>query len=79
MGAMTSRLRRITLAVALLLAGAGVGVGTTVAAYPHAPKYEKLPTCVHEDGNTNGKPCWWTDPDTGTRYYVTSQNYRSVT
>lgn len=80
---MTTIAKRVRSAVslgglALALVGAIVGAGITAAAYPAAPRYEKLPACVHEDGNPNGKPCWWTDPDTGTRYYVTSENYRSV-
>jgi hypothetical protein len=74
---MTARLRRFALPFMLVLAGSGLGAGITVAAYPSAPKYERLPACVHEDGNLDGKPCWWTDPDTGTRYYVTSENYRA--
>lgn len=64
-------------ALALVLAGAILGVGiTTAVAYSWTPTYEKLPVCAHEDGNPDGSPCWWTDPDTGTRYYVTSENYR---
>lgn len=55
-----------------LLLGAG---GTAAVAVAVAPVYEKLPRCVNEDGNADGKPCWWTDPDSGTRYYVTSENY----
>lgn len=35
-----------------------------------------LPYCLHEDGNLNGKPCVWSDPDTGTEYMVDSGNYR---
>lgn len=35
-----------------------------------------LPACVYEDGNTNGQPCTWTDPDTGRQYWVDSANYR---
>lgn len=60
-----------------LVAGAilGAGIAATVA-YAVAPVYEKLPTCVNEDGNPDGKPCWWSDPNTGTKYYVTSENYQ---
>lgn len=36
----------------------------------------QLPTCAYEDGNTNGLPCTWTDPDTGRAFYVDSANYR---
>jgi hypothetical protein len=35
-----------------------------------------VPACAYEDGNPDGMPCLWTDPDTSTRYYVTSENYR---
>jgi hypothetical protein len=31
--------------------------------------------CVQEDGNTDGTACVWTDPDTGTEYWVDSSNY----
>lgn len=63
--------------LALVLVGLVIGTLGTVAVYSAtAPVYEKLPTCTYEDGNLDGKPCWWTDPDTGTRYYVTSENYR---
>lgn len=31
--------------------------------------------CQHEDGNTDGTACVWTDPDTGTEYWVDSSNY----
>ena len=36
----------------------------------------ELPACQFEDGNTNGKPCNWVDPDTGITFYVSSENYR---
>lgn len=32
--------------------------------------------CAEEDGNTNGLPCTWIDPDTGDAYNVDSANYR---
>lgn len=44
--------------------GPGGNVVTTIAA------------CAQEDGNTDGRPCIWTDPDTGEAYYVDSENYR---
>lgn len=37
---------------------------------------EGWPTCRHEDGNPDGQPCAWIDPDTGIAYFVTSENYR---
>lgn len=60
------------LAIATLTVGAfWVGLPTAVEA--HA---QPLPVCQYEDGNTDGKPCNWTDPDTGTVYYIGSENYR---
>lgn len=35
-----------------------------------------LPVCDYEDGRIDGQPCMWTDPDTGTDYFVDSRNYR---
>lgn len=71
-----SRVRGVLRPLALVLAGLVIGALGAAATYTAAaPRYEKLPTCTHEDGNTDGRPCWWTDPDTGTRYYVTSENY----
>lgn len=35
-----------------------------------------LSACQHEDGNTDGTPCVWADPDTGQLFYVDSANYR---
>lgn len=35
-----------------------------------------LPACEHEDGNTDGAPCLWFDPDTGTAFYVGFEDYR---
>lgn len=43
--------------------------------HPHADA-QPLSTCEYEDGNTNGMPCNWIDPDTGTAYLVDSFNYR---
>lgn len=34
--------------------------------------------CAHEDGNEDGMPCLWRDPDGGAMYYVDSANYRAV-
>jgi hypothetical protein len=61
----------ITLAAANAAFGALLALGFATA--PHAPA---LPPCAHEDGNTDGRPCAWTDPDTGRSFYVTSENYR---
>lgn len=59
-----------TLAVALVVHAAP----TTTHPVPHA--LPPLPVCEQEDGNTDGAPCNWTDPDTGAVYYVDSSNYR---
>lgn len=55
---------------AALLAAAAL-----IALAPHSHA-EPLPACQYEDGNTNGQACMWTDPDSGTEYYVDSSNYR---
>lgn len=36
-----------------------------------------LPACQYEDGNPNGKPCVWTDPDTGNTYVLDGSEYRN--
>lgn len=59
-----------TLAVALAVHAAP----TTTHPVSHA--LPPLPVCEQEDGNTDGAPCNWTDPDTGAVYYVDSSNYR---
>lgn len=55
-----------------LLAATLVGFGGASAPLAPAP----LPTCQFEDGNADGQPCTWTDPDTGVGFFVTSENYR---
>lgn len=63
------------LAIATLTVGAfWVGLPSVLEATAHA---DQLPVCQYEDGNTDGKPCNWTDPDTGHAYYVDSSNYRA--
>lgn len=52
-----------------------LGVYVVPTTHPHADA-QSLPTCEYEDGNTDGTPCNWTDPDTGTVYRVSSENYR---
>lgn len=62
------------MAIATLTVGAfWIGLPTVVEATAHA---QPLPVCQEEDGNTDGLPCSWTDPDTGAVYYVDSANYR---
>lgn len=34
-------------------------------------------TCPHEDGNPDGMPCFWVDPDTRDLYWVSSAEYRN--
>jgi hypothetical protein len=68
---------RWSMAGLFVLLGAVLGSGVTIAAYPSPPKYQKLPPCQAEDGRLDGQPCWWTDPDTGTRYYISSEEYRN--
>ena len=44
----------------------------------HRPRRLRLApdvACQHEDGYTDGTACVWTDPDTGTEYWVDSSNY----
>lgn len=38
-----------------------------------------LPQCANEDGNTDGLPCLWVDPDSGNAYLNDSANYRGAT
>lgn len=35
-----------------------------------------LAECAEEDGNPDGRPCMWQDPDTARLFYVDSANYR---
>lgn len=52
-----------------------LGVYVVPTTHPHADA-QPLSTCEYEDGNTDGMPCNWVDPDTGTVYRVSSENYR---
>ena len=52
-----------------------LGVYVVPTTHPHAGA-QPLSTCEYEDGNTDGMPCNWVDPDTGTVYRVSSENYR---
>lgn len=52
-----------------------LGVYVLPTTHPHA-EAQALPACEYEDGNTDGMPCNWTDPGTGTVYRVSSENYR---
>lgn len=36
-----------------------------------------LASCLYEDGNPDGVPCLWADPDTGTVVWVSSAEYRN--
>ncbi|QFG10455.1 hypothetical protein KIV65_gp12 [Mycobacterium phage Anthony] len=48
----------------------GAFIGNAVVAW------NDMPPCLYEDGNPDGYECLWTDPDTGSTYYVDSANYR---
>lgn len=61
------------LTVALILAAPIVVVGLFFGDQAHAAP---LPQCQYEDGNEDGQPCMWTDPDTGRQFYVDSEGYR---
>lgn len=66
------------LAVGLLVgatfgAALGVPAGAIIVS---AASADALPACQYEDGNPDGQPCSWTDPDTGRAFYVDSANYR---
>lgn len=57
-----------------LIASIVVAVSTVLGVpVMHTPA---LPLCAEEDGNRNGQPCTWIDPDTGVGYPVDSVNYR---
>lgn len=62
-----------SLTVALILAVPVVVVGLYFGDQASAAP---LPQCRYEDGNTDGLPCTWIDPQTGQGYYVTSESYR---
>lgn len=50
--------------------------GISVATVDMTPK-PKYPACQYEDGNPDGKPCIWTDPNTGVQMYSDSSEYRN--
>lgn len=54
-----------------LITAAALALGVPMQAAPVA-----LPACQFEDGNPDGQPCTWTDPDTGRAFYVDPANYR---
>lgn len=58
-----------------LLVGVALGIpaGLVMTASASA---EPLAACAEEDGNPDGQPCMWTDPDTGRAFFVDSANYR---
>ncbi|WP_160111017.1 hypothetical protein [Mycolicibacterium houstonense] len=65
----------IAISVPAVLFGMAAGIGA-VYAWPAAAAEASLPVCAEEDGNINGQPCVWQDPDTAQLFYVTSENYR---
>jgi hypothetical protein len=55
---------------------AGLALGFLAA--PHGVvQAEPTTSCPYEDGDPDGTPCMWTDPDPGAQYYVNSDNYRA--
>lgn len=62
-----------SLTVALILAVPVVVVGLFFGDQATAAP---LPQCQFEDGNEDGLPCAWVDPDTGKVFIVGSENYR---
>lgn len=58
--------------------GAVAAAGALFLAVPEAAADEVwvlMPTCQHEDGNPDGKPCLWIS-DTGVGYVNDGHNYR---
>lgn len=53
-----------------------LGIGAAYVNPFNMPAAHALPACQYEDGNVDGQPCAWIDPDTGRQFYVTSENYR---
>lgn len=66
--------RNLGLALAIQVFMFGGIAGAHLASASPGPQV--LPPCQYEDGNPDGTYCFWTDPDTGTGYYVDSENYR---
>lgn len=71
---MLTTIQRALFGVGLLVGVAlGIPTGTVLAARASA---EPLAACAEEDGNPDGQPCTWVDPDTGRAFFVDSANYR---
>lgn len=69
---MLTTVQRILFGAGLLVGVAlGISAGTVLAASASA---ELLAACAEEDGNPDGQPCMWTDPDTGRTFFVDSAN-----
>lgn len=53
-------------------------LGAMLLASPEADAdvWVLMPECQFEDGNPDGKPCLWIDPDTGKGYVSLSESYR---
>lgn len=62
----------VAIAVVGIQLALAIGIGTVFT----VSTADALPACQYEDGNESGQPCMWTDPDTGTAFYVDSSNYR---
>lgn len=74
---MSRAVRAAVLIIGAEIAVAGLFGVTGALGGIHGTAYaEPLSVCQFEDGNVDGRPCQWTDPDTGRAYFVTSENYR---
>lgn len=74
----------LALAVSFGVAGAtgnisGTANASTFASVCTTDTRICLPACAFEDGNTDGLPCLWVDPDTGDAYLNDSAVYRPGT
>ena len=61
------------------LIGATAAFAAMLLAAPEANAnrvWVEMALCQHEDGNPDGNPCLWIDPDTGKGYVNDGHNYR---
>ncbi|WP_131588735.1 hypothetical protein [Mycolicibacterium phlei] len=62
---------RLSLIAVSTLIGAAIGASVVYG----SPTTAAVPACIYEDGNPDGLPCIWVDPDTGAQYYNDGSNY----
>lgn len=68
---------RQVIVTALVSACIVIGLGELYIARASADRVMvEVSTCQYEDGNPDGMPCMWIDPDSGEGYLVSSENYR---